>query len=138
MVRMQNMVTWHSFPELLIFFWLTLVDIYCLEFISHYIKEMLCRNTYPKGKSAIFISSQFHENIFLKVLKQLFCRDVNLNIFLNKCPCYYVLIFFFFQTHLTDTLFDVQKVKRICFIRHQLSFFLLNYAWIYPRNFDVQ
>ena len=135
---MQNMVTWHSFPELLIFFWLTLVDIYCLEFISHYIKEMLCRNTYPKGKSAIFISSQFHENIFLKVLKQLFCRDVNLNIFLNKCPCYYVLIFFFFQTHLTDTMFDVQKVKRICFIRHQLSFFLLNSAWIYPRNFDVQ
>ena len=35
----------YSFLELLIFFWLTLVNIYCLEFISHYIKEILYINT---------------------------------------------------------------------------------------------
>ena len=31
----------YSFLELLIFFWLTLVDISCLEFISHHAKEIL-------------------------------------------------------------------------------------------------
>ena len=34
----------YSFLERLIFFWLTLVDIYCLEFISHYMKEILYAN----------------------------------------------------------------------------------------------
>ena len=37
------------FFELLIFFWLTLVDIYCLQFVSHYIKEILYVNTTSKG-----------------------------------------------------------------------------------------
>ena len=36
----------YSFLELLIFFWLTLVDIYCLELISHHAKEILYGNEY--------------------------------------------------------------------------------------------
>ena len=39
----------YSFLELLIYFWLTLVNIYCLEFISHYIKKILYINTNSKG-----------------------------------------------------------------------------------------
>ena len=38
-----------SFYELLILFWLTLEDIYCLEFISHYIKEILYVNENFRG-----------------------------------------------------------------------------------------
>ena len=34
----------YSFLELLIFFWLTLVDIKCLEFISHHAKEIFYVN----------------------------------------------------------------------------------------------
>ena len=36
----------YSFLELLIFCWLTLVDISCLEFISHHIKKLLYLNKY--------------------------------------------------------------------------------------------
>ena len=36
----------YSFLELLIFFWLTLVDISCLEFITHHAKETLYVNKY--------------------------------------------------------------------------------------------
>ena len=42
----------YSFLELLIFFWLTQVDIYCLEFISHHITEILYVNTNSKGNQA--------------------------------------------------------------------------------------
>ena len=31
-----------SFLELFVFFWLTLVDIWCLEFISHHTEEIVC------------------------------------------------------------------------------------------------
>ena len=41
----------YPFLELLIFFWLTLVDIYCLEF-SHHIKEMVLGKFSP-GKSPL-------------------------------------------------------------------------------------
>ena len=40
------------FFELLITFWLTLVGIYCLEFISHYIKEILYVNKNSKGNQS--------------------------------------------------------------------------------------
>ena len=36
----------YSFPELLIFFWLSLVDIYCFDFIAHHAKERLYVNEY--------------------------------------------------------------------------------------------
>ena len=38
-----------TFLKLLIFFWLTLVNNYCLEFISHYIKVILYIITNSKG-----------------------------------------------------------------------------------------
>ena len=41
-----------SFLELLIFFWLTLADIYCLEFISHHIKEIFYVNKDSKGNQS--------------------------------------------------------------------------------------
>ena len=41
----------YSFLELLIFFWLTL-DISCLEFISHYTKEILYVNTNFMGNQS--------------------------------------------------------------------------------------
>ena len=72
----------HSFLELLIFFWLTLswrrryhietsplicgaseltqVDIYCLEFISHHITEILYLNTNSKGNQSWNQNKQFH------------------------------------------------------------------------------
>ena len=36
----------YSFIELLIFFWLTLVDTLCLEFISHHAKKIFYVNEY--------------------------------------------------------------------------------------------
>ena len=42
----------YSFLELSILFWLTQVDIYCLEFISHHIKEILYLNTNSKGNQS--------------------------------------------------------------------------------------
>ena len=55
----------YSFLELLIFFWLTQVDIDCLEFISHHITEIWYLNTTPKEtnheiKASIF-TCFFHE-----------------------------------------------------------------------------
>ena len=38
------------FIQLLIFFWLTLVDIHWIEIISHYIKEILYVNKKFKGE----------------------------------------------------------------------------------------
>ena len=54
----------YSFLKLLIFFRLILVDIYCLEFISHHIKEILHGNTNSKenqkNKSANFLLLTSH------------------------------------------------------------------------------
>ena len=62
----------YSFLEILIFFWLTQVDIYCLEFISHHIKELLYLNINPKGNQPwnkhkhfhLFLSRNKKTNIF--------------------------------------------------------------------------
>ena len=50
----------YYFLELLIFFWLTQVDIYCLEFISHHITEILYLNTNSKGNQAWNKNKHFH------------------------------------------------------------------------------
>ena len=50
----------YSFLELLIFFWLTQVDIYCLEFISHHITEILYLNTNSKGNQSWNKNKHFH------------------------------------------------------------------------------
>ena len=50
----------YSFLELLIFFWLTL-DISCLEFISHYTKEILYVNTNFLGNQSW---NTYHEFVF--------------------------------------------------------------------------
>ena len=42
----------YSFLELLILFWLTLADIYCLEFIPHHVKETSYVNTNSKGNQS--------------------------------------------------------------------------------------
>ena len=49
----------HSFLELLIFFWLTLVDI-CLEFISHHTKEILYVNINFMGNHSWNKNKHFH------------------------------------------------------------------------------
>ena len=124
------------FLELLIFFWLALVGIYCLELISHYIKEILHVSPSYTGNqslnkikeryiftclwywcwkilfflvlsknslSTILVFFQFHEHIFLKVVKQFFRSGENFKRFLiKKCPCYHVLTIFlstFLETH---------------------------------------
>ena len=51
----------YSFLELLIFFWLTQVDIYCLEFISHHIKEILYLNINSKGNQPSNKHKHFHD-----------------------------------------------------------------------------
>ena len=42
----------YCFIELLILFWLTLVNIYCLDFNSHYINKILYVNQNSKGKQS--------------------------------------------------------------------------------------
>ena len=60
----QNLNHFHmtySFFELLIFFWLTQVDIDCLlEFISHYITEILYLTTNSKGNQSWNKNKHFH------------------------------------------------------------------------------
>ena len=50
----------YPFLGLLIFFWLTLVDIYCLEFFSHHTKEILYMNTNFMGKQSWNKNKHFH------------------------------------------------------------------------------
>ena len=50
----------YSFLELLIFFWLTQIDINCLEFISHHITEILYLNTNSKGNQSWNKNNHFH------------------------------------------------------------------------------
>ena len=92
----------YSFLERLIFSWLTLVNIFSLEFISHSIKEILYINTNSKEnhhkrditcfhlpsilrlKNPIFSVSWIH---FLKVIKRPFCRGVKLiNVIVFSSP----------------------------------------------------
>ena len=65
--------------------------------------------------------SQFHEHIFLKVIKQPFHSGVKLNRFLKKGPCYYVLMFFF------STGFMYKKSNSFVYIFVVLS--------VFPNNF---
>ena len=43
--KLKHVHMTYFFPELLIFFWVPLVGIYCLESVSHYVKEILHVNT---------------------------------------------------------------------------------------------
>ena len=58
----------YSFLELLIFFWFTQVDIYCLEFISHHIKGILYLNINSKGNQPWNKHKHFH--LFLSINKK--------------------------------------------------------------------
>ena len=78
----------YSFVELLIFFWLSQVDIYCLEFISHHITEILYLNTNSKGKQSwnkkSIFSCFFHEiktNIFTCFFEQSFFSQFHEHVF---------------------------------------------------------
>ena len=65
----------YSFVELLIFFWLTQIDIYCLEFMSHHITEYCIWIQTPKEinhqtKTSIFtcffsLNKNKHFHLFL-------------------------------------------------------------------------
>ena len=61
----------YSFFELLILFWLTQVDIYCLEFIPqpflHHITEIFYLNTNSKGNQSWNENKHFH--LFLSWIK---------------------------------------------------------------------
>ena len=46
-------------------------------------------------------------SIIFKLIKQLFRNGVNINKFLNKCPCYDVLVTFFLSTFYRHPSFDV-------------------------------
>ena len=50
--KLKHVHMTYSFPELLIFFWVPLVGIYCLEFVSHYVKEILHVNTSYTGNQS--------------------------------------------------------------------------------------
>ena len=50
----------YSFLELLIFFWLTPVDIYSLEFLSFHVTEIMYLNINSKGNQSWNKSKHFH------------------------------------------------------------------------------
>ena len=62
----------YSFLELLILFGLTLVDIYCLGFISHHIKEILYVNTNSKGNQSEHKNKRFHLFLILMLKNPVF------------------------------------------------------------------
>ena len=65
------------FLELLIFFWLTLVNINCLEFISHYIKGILYIHSNFKRKPIIKETERdidFHLPLILMLKSHIFFR----------------------------------------------------------------
>ena len=47
-----------SFLELLIFFWLTLIHIHCLGFISHHLNEILYVNTNSERNQSWYINKE--------------------------------------------------------------------------------
>ena len=82
----------YFFLELLIFFWLTLVDIWCLQFISNHTKERLYVNTNFIGNQSWNKNKYFH--LFSDI-------DVEKNCSLNvklKTPDEYFLVFLSFMS----------------------------------------
>ena len=68
----------------MIFFWLTLVDIYCLEFISHHAKEILHVGEYKlRGKPIMKKSKNVYLCLIL-MLKKPFFLNLKLNLFMNN------------------------------------------------------
>ena len=61
--NLKNAHMTYSFLELLIFFWLTLLDIYYLEFISHHIKGILYVNTNSKGNQSWSKNKEIHSHL---------------------------------------------------------------------------
>ena len=62
----------YSLLELLIFFWLTLVSIYRLEFISHHTKEIVRVNTNFMRNQSLNQSKHFHLFLALMLKKAFF------------------------------------------------------------------
>ena len=126
-----------SFLKLMIFFWLTVIINYCLEFISHArnsvykysIQRMLffsfsCRDKIPDQQLYIFLSFMRH---CLKVIKHLFRRGVKPQLRRNIETC--VLYFdgpnnFFFSTSVRDIVWWIKNQTRL-FICRELSVFFL-------------
>ena len=72
----------YSFLELLIFFWLTQVDTYCLEIISYHITEILYLDTISKGNQSGNKNKHFH--LFLSWNKN---KYFHLFLYKVKIPC---------------------------------------------------
>ena len=84
----------YSFLELLIFFWLTQVDIYCLEFISHHITEILYLNTDSNRNQSWNKNKHFHLSLSWSKNKHF-----HLFLYYKVKNCLWT-IFIFFQFHI--------------------------------------
>ena len=94
--RIKNVYVTYSFHEILICFWLTLVDIdFILRLISHYIREKLHANTYLGGNKWW----KFPPASYTDVGKSCFCSNAEL-----KIPCQQFFIFLSFRNILNSCL----------------------------------
>ena len=71
------------FLEFLVFFWLTLVNGYCLEFISHHIKEILYINASSRGNQSWNKNKHFHLFLIL-ILKNPVFLNAKFKFFVNN------------------------------------------------------
>ena len=114
-------------------------------FAIFWIKKSLQHRCFPVNV-AKFLRAAFLQNfssgcfcIFLKVINQLFRKGVNVNRFLKKCHCYYVLIIHQMSSFLNNSIrVCTLKLKvgmlylDICrcafkYVHNIIHFFILNY-----------
>ena len=121
----------YSCLELLIFFWLSQVDIYCLEFISHQVTEILHLNTNSKGKQSwnkrrSIFTCFFHEiktNIFT-----CFFNVQNINIKIPYEQSFFLSLMNVFRSSRLHMFFKIGALKYILWITN--SFFIEHLQWL--------
>ena len=106
----------YSFLELLIFFWLTQVDIYSLKFISHHITEILYLETDQTPKETNHeIKTSIFTCFFHEIKTNIFTCFFNVKL---KIPYEQSLFFLIFM----NTFSEAAVLKQWCFSANLLIF----------------
>ena len=107
----------YSFIELLIFFWLTLVDTLCLEFISHHAKKIFYENEYKLHVKPIMKYKQTFSLVSDTDVEKIGDFYVKLILFTNN---FYIHIFrssrlhMFFKISVLKNFAIIKIKKRLC------------------------
>ena len=115
----------YYFLELLIFFWLTQADIYCLEFISHQVTEILHLNTNSEEKQSWNKKRSIFTCFFQEIKTNIFTcffNVQNINIKIPYEQSFFVSFMNVFRSSRSHMFFKIGALKDILWINN--SFFI--------------